>query len=181
MAPSIMKSFKVLVLLTLAVALSCGFPTNVTQATDGSTDGFIKVIKRNTKASDLLIKKYFDPIYIAAIHASHGQNTDFAKNLVTGMWDNNQNYNYVASRPELVTTLDGNQGDGWAQEFIQGFNNVYYHLFITGAGTITRKGKGGYVNWAWKGSVIKGQDLHSNVVHFVKPGTIGSDIESGGD
>ncbi|KAM6493478.1 hypothetical protein JOM56_011612 [Amanita muscaria] len=177
-----MKSFKVLVLLlTLAVTLSCGFPTNVTQATDGSTDGFIKVIKRNGKASDVLIAKYFDPIYNAAVDASHYKNAEFTKNIVTGLWNNNKNYNYVISRPELVTALDGKENDDWDEEWILGFNLVHYHLFIAGAGTVTRKGRGGYLNWAWKGSVIKGQDLHSNVVKFVKPGTIGSDIETGGD
>jgi hypothetical protein len=73
MAPSIMKSFKVLALLSLAATLSCGFPTNVTQATDGGirADSFIKVIKRNTQAKDLLVKTYIDPIINAAIVASH--------------------------------------------------------------------------------------------------------------
>ncbi|KAM6493487.1 hypothetical protein JOM56_011621 [Amanita muscaria] len=175
-----MKSFKVLVLLTLAVTLSCGFPTNVTQATDGSTNGFIKVIKRNGKASDLLDPKYFSPIYKAALDGSHDKNAEFTKNLLAGLWNNNKNYNYVISRPELVTALDGKEKDDWDQEWILGFNVVNYHLFITGAGTVTRKGKGGYVNWAWRGSVQKGQDLHSNVVHFVKPGSIDSDVEFGG-
>ncbi|KAM6503856.1 hypothetical protein JOM56_000799 [Amanita muscaria] len=168
-----MKSFKVLVLLTLAVTLSCGFPTNVTQATDGSTDGFIKVIKRNAKASDLFINKYFDPIFNAASDASHYKNAELTKNLVAGLWNNNKNYNYIMSSPKLVTTLDGVKGVDWAQQWITGFDGVDYHLFIIGSGTFTRKGKGGYENWAWKGSVKQGQDLHSNVVTFVKPGSIG--------
>ncbi|KAM6493466.1 hypothetical protein JOM56_011600 [Amanita muscaria] len=182
MAPSIMKSFKVLVLFTLAVTLSCGFPTNVTQATDGSTDGFIKIITRNTKASDLLSASYSDPIVQAARDNSHNNNEEFTKSFVAGMWDNNKNFNYIICRPSYTAKFDGKQGDDWVEGKVTAYKNEDYHVIIGGAGTFTRAGKkGGYANWAWKGSVQKGQDLHSNVVKFVKPGSIGSDIESGGD
>ncbi|KAM6503854.1 hypothetical protein JOM56_000797 [Amanita muscaria] len=178
-----MKSSKVLALLTLAVTLSCGFPTNVTQATDGSTDGFIKVIKRNTKASDLLSPDYSDRIVKAALDNSHNKNEEFTQNFVAGMWNNNKNFNYIVCRPSYTINFDGKQGDDWVEGRVIAFKKESYHVIIGGAGTFTRAGSktGGYANWAWKGSVQKGQDMHSNVIKFVKPGSIGSDIESGGD
>ncbi|KAM6493510.1 hypothetical protein JOM56_011644 [Amanita muscaria] len=181
MAPSFMKSFKVLALLTLAVTLSCGSPTNVTQATDGSTDSFIKVIKRNTQAYELLFDDYLKPIVQAAYDNSHNKNEEFTKNFVAGMWDNNKNYNYIICRPSYIPNFDGKEGPDWARGKVTAYKKEDYHVIIGGSGTFTRKGKAGYANWAWKGYVKKGQDMHSNVIQFVKPGSIGSDIESGGD
>ncbi|KAM6493476.1 hypothetical protein JOM56_011610 [Amanita muscaria] len=171
-----MKSFKVLALLTLAATLSCGSPTNVTQATDGSTDSFIKVNKRNTPAGVL-----FNPILKAARITRY--NEEFTKNFVAGMWNNNKNFNYIISRPSYTANFDGKDTVDWIEGQVNGFKKENYHIVIGGAGTFTRAGgkTGGYANWAWKGSVQKGQDMHSNVVKFVKPGSIGSDIESGGD
>ncbi|KAM6493486.1 hypothetical protein JOM56_011620 [Amanita muscaria] len=183
MAPSFMKSFKVLALLTLAATLSCGSPTNVTQATDGSTDSFIKVIKRNMQAYELFLPDYFDPILKAAIDNSHNKNEEFTKNFVAGMWDNNKNFNYIICRPSFTANFDGKDNVDWIEGHVNGFKKESYHIIIGGAGTFTRAGgkTGGFANWAWKGSVQKGQDMHSNIVKFVKPGSIGSDIESGGD
>ncbi|KAM6493464.1 hypothetical protein JOM56_011598 [Amanita muscaria] len=97
------------------------------------------------------------------------------------MWNNNKNYNYVVCRSAYTIQFNGIEDLDWAQGLVSAAKSAKYHLFVAGSGAFIRKGKGGYVNWAWKGSVKKGQDLHSNVVTFVKPGSIGSDVESGGD
>ncbi|KAM6493595.1 hypothetical protein JOM56_011729 [Amanita muscaria] len=175
-----MKSFKVLALLTLAVTLSCGSPTNVTQATDGSTDGFIKVIKRNAQAKDLFLDSYISPIIKAALDASHKKNEQFTKNFVEGMWNNNKNYNYAFCRTKHSFSAVGQEGVDYARQWIRGFDSQSYDLLILEEGTFIRNGKSGYINWAWQGSVKSGQDLHSNVVNFVKPGTSGV-TEGGGD
>ncbi|KAM6503838.1 hypothetical protein JOM56_000781 [Amanita muscaria] len=139
-----------------------------------------KIIKRNTKAKDLFNKKYINPIIKAAVGASHKRNAEYTKNFIEGMWNNNKNFNYVLCNPAHIAAFDGEEGTDWAAGYPPSFNNRVYHLLIGGSGTFTRQGKGGYVNWAWKGSVQKGQDLHSNVIKFVKPGS-GGTIESGGD
>ncbi|KAM6503757.1 hypothetical protein JOM56_000700 [Amanita muscaria] len=138
------------------------------KATDGSTDGFIEW---NKEARDLLDIEYLDPIFKAALAASHNNNGEFTKNFVEGMWDNNRNYNYVVCLPSYTAAFDGAEGVDWVQKRILAFDGALYYLFIAGSGTFTRGGtKGGNEIWAWKGSVKSGQDLNSNVVNFVKPG-----------
>ncbi|KAM6493465.1 hypothetical protein JOM56_011599 [Amanita muscaria] len=142
------------------------------------TDGFIKIITPDTQASDLVVPQYLDPIVKAAFDASKNKNEVFTKNLVEGLYNNNGNYNYVVCFPKYTIAADGKEGVTWAQQWLP---LPRFHLIIITSGTFTLNGKGGYKNWAWKGSVQRGQDLHSRTVKFVKPGSIGSDIESGGD
>ncbi|KAM6493549.1 hypothetical protein JOM56_011683 [Amanita muscaria] len=175
-----MKSFKALMFLTLAATLSCGAngsPTNIT--TDGyptkPSPAALKDIMNNLQGiANVYYKKYGDD------YAS------FTKAYVDRLgWE--QIYNYVVCYVDHDIKFDGQQGQDWDHKYVSKPQKdagrqpaILIDVVVGGSGTFTRKGKGGYENWAWKGWVAANQDMHSKVINFVKPPT-GRQAEGAGD
>ncbi|KAM6493523.1 hypothetical protein JOM56_011657 [Amanita muscaria] len=172
-----MKSFKALMLLTLAATLSCGAngsPTNIT------TDGF------PTTPSPAVLKDIINSLQDIAKPYFKQYGTGFTKPYVDRLaWV--RPYNYVVCYSDHDYNFDGVKGKDWDHGHITYRKNndpnepqTLFDVVVGGSGTFTRKGKGGYENWAWNGFTVWNQDMHSNVVNFVKPPT-GRLQEGGGD
>ncbi|KAM6493535.1 hypothetical protein JOM56_011669 [Amanita muscaria] len=174
-----MKSFKVLMFLTLAAALSCGAngsPTNIT------TDGY------PTKPSPATLKGIMDSLQgIADVYFKQckGDYATFTKEYVDRLaWA--RPYNYVICFVKHSYKFDGVKGKDWDQGYVYdrsgsvGDGSTRYDVIVGGSGTFTRQGSGGYENWAWNGYTVWNQDMHSKRVTFVKPPT-GRLQEGGGD
>ncbi|KAM6493530.1 hypothetical protein JOM56_011664 [Amanita muscaria] len=174
-----MKSFKVLIFLTLAAAFSCGAngsPTNLT------TDGY------PTKPSQQALKGIMDSLQSIAnvYHDQYGDDwASFTKEYSKRLgWF--RAYNYVVCRVMYSMQFDGKQGIDWnggKVKFAPPGDNpkqpwIYYDVLVGGAGTFTRKGRGGYYNWAWSGYTVPNQDMHSKFLTFVAPP--GGRLEEGG-
>ncbi|KIL65469.1 hypothetical protein M378DRAFT_10837 [Amanita muscaria Koide BX008] len=195
-----MKSFKVLTLLTLAAALSCG--ANGSPATNATTDGH-GFIKRQNKDELIAVLKSLSDTASTVWNDKHGNMAEFTQAFVKALAVQNAHYNYVicqVTQVENTFQFDGKQWVDWAVSFVKTSNDMIkcvrascmtsvpfadaqtsWEVVVGGAGTFIRRVEYGDENWAWEGKVAKGQDLNSARIKFVNRVTAGGPHQDGGD
>ncbi|KAM6492342.1 hypothetical protein JOM56_012066 [Amanita muscaria] len=163
-----MKSFKVLMLLTLAAALSCGSPVTNATATGVSNE------RRNRQELFVLVNDLQGRLVNQVWKRANGDKKVFTQTLVNALTNESPHYNYVIclSNPKNVYHFRGTQDVDWTTLSLEARDHSFnYDLFIVGAGRFTRGVPGGYENWAWNAVVPKTQDTHSNIVTLLDPAT----------
>ncbi|KAF8079373.1 hypothetical protein FPV67DRAFT_115230 [Lyophyllum atratum] len=93
----------------------------------------------------------------AGIAADKNARSGFTQDTVGKMNKQNPKFNYIMCHTKHTTAFDGKQGVDWGhthQEFdIKIGGTIGYEIYWVKSGKFTRKGDGGYLNWAYIGNV----------------------------
>jgi len=96
------------------------------------------------------------------IAADKAARSGFTQDLVGRMYKKNPKFTYFICHTEHTTAFTGKQGVDWGhshQEFNVHFGKtVGYEIYWAKSGKFTRKGDGGYLNWAYIGNVKSTSD-----------------------
>ncbi|KIK00189.1 hypothetical protein K443DRAFT_615903 [Laccaria amethystina LaAM-08-1] len=108
---------------------------------------------------------------IEEINQDNTLRDQFTQNTVSQSGQQWPGFNWVICHTDHTTAFDGVQGTDWGHshhELGLNFGSMGYELYWFRSGTFTRKGDGGYINWAYEG-VVTGTEKDGSVVHFGKP------------
>ncbi|KAM6493094.1 hypothetical protein JOM56_011228 [Amanita muscaria] len=159
-----MKFFKVLTLLTLGAALSCG-----ANGSPVTPDG---LVKRQNKDELTTMMNLLPGLAQKAFFDTKSDRAAFNKAVITRLTEANNHYNYVICVSAHKYVFYGTKGVDWDhyelnKDYIS--YSITYDIVVGGAGTFTFLGKEDYSyrNWAWAGVVVPYQNQQSNVIHFV--------------
>ncbi|KAF8632327.1 hypothetical protein AX17_004876 [Amanita inopinata Kibby_2008] len=97
---------------------------------------------------------------------------EFTKHLVERMHSQYPTFNFVVCHVKHEAHWDGKQGQDWGhyhEEFdIKLGGTVGYEIYWGKAGKFTRKGDGGFINWAYNGNV-KSRSKDGKTIVFGPP------------
>jgi len=141
-------------------------------------------IKRNSQ-EDLEARQIGDAIGIAAdiadlitaiINAANEDDTKrstFTQDTVAQSQKKWPSYNWVICHVQYSYDFQGNQNTDWGKSHselpLSWFGmTIGYDLFWFKSGTFTRLGDGGYINWAYYGTVTS-RENDGSIVHFAVP------------
>ncbi|KAF8230847.1 hypothetical protein L208DRAFT_101092 [Tricholoma matsutake] len=94
----------------------------------------------------------------------------YTQQVVSDLYANNSNANYVVCHTKYDFSFDGTQGTDWDHlhhELPVSFGRtIGYDIYWFRSGTFRRWGDGGFINWAYIGNVISNSGGSPDVVVF---------------